>query len=206
MLRIISISIIFLFSALASKAQEVGFSPELLLGHRSLTYQHFVTHRLDNKWSINNVSYFDTEYTNEINDIYFIRNMVSFHFNKHIQVNTSIGAKNPGSFATLTLQHKFSVSSFKFTYAIGSTYQNGFTLEQNLMLNYTPVLSKDIKAYLNLFVIVNTDFEILNRGIQQFRIGIQKENFITGIAVNLDQFTGGVKTLQNCGLFIKCNF
>jgi hypothetical protein len=206
MLRMISVSITLLFSALASNAQGVGFSPELLFGHRSLTYQHFVAHRFDDKWSINNVSYFDTEYTNETNDIYFIRNMVSFHFNKHIQVNAAIGAKNPGSFATLTTQYKFSVSSFKFSYAIGSTYQNGFTLEQNLILNYTPVLSKDIKAYLNLFVIVNTDFEILNRGIQQFRIGIQKENLITGIAVNLDQFTGGVKTLQNYGLFIKCNF
>jgi hypothetical protein len=206
MLRTICVSITLLFTAFTSNAQGVDFSPELLFGHRSLTYQHFIAHRFNDKWSINNVSYFDTEYTNETNDIYFIRNMVSFHFNKHIQVNAAIGAKNPGSFATLTTQYKYSVSCFKFNYAIGSTYQNGFTLEQNLVLNYTPVLTKGIKAYINLFVIVNIDFKILNRGVQQFRIGLKKEKLITGIAVNLDQFNRGVKTLQNYGFFIKCNF
>ena len=206
MLRFISLSITTIFAALVSNAQSVGFSPEMVLGHRSLSYQHFVSYSFSEKWSVNNVSYFDTEYNNETNDIFFIRNMLSYSFNKHFKVNAAIGVKNPGAFATITSQYQYSASSFKINYAIGSTYQNGFTLEQTLILNYTPALSSSIKAYLNLFVVVNTDLKILNRGIQQLRIGLKKEKFITGIAVNLDQFTKAEKILENYGLFIKYNF
>ena len=206
MLRFISLSITTIFAALVSNAQSVGFSPEMVLGHRSLSYQHFVSYSFSEKWSVNNVSYFDTEYNNETNDIFFIRNMLSYSFNKHFKANAAIGVKNPGAFATITSQYQYSASSFKINYAIGSTYQNGFTLEQTLILNYTPALSSSIKAYLNLFVVVNTDLKILNRGIQQLRIGLKKEKFITGIAVNLDQFTKAEKTLNNYGLFIKYNF
>lgn len=206
MLRFISLSITLIFATLASNAQSVGFSPEMVLGHRSLSYQHFVSYSFDEKWSVNNVSFFDTEYNNETNDIFFIRNMLSYNINKHFKANAAIGIKSPGAFATITSQYQYTVSSFKISYAIGSTYQNGFTLEQTLILNYIPTLSKNIKAYLNLFAVVNTDLKILNRGIQQFRVGLKKEKFITGIAVNLDQFTKAEKTLENYGFFIKYNF
>ncbi|OUR90944.1 hypothetical protein A9Q87_13510 [Flavobacteriales bacterium 34_180_T64] len=206
MLRFISLSITLIFAALASKAQNVGFSPEMVLGHRSLSYQHFVSHSFNEKWSVNNVSYFDTEYNNETNVIFFIRNMLSYSFNKHFKVNAAIGVKNPGAFATITSQYQYSASSYKISYAIGSTHQNGFTLEQTLILNYTPALNTSIKAYLNLFVVVNTNLKILNRGIQQLRIGLKKEKFITGIAINLDQFTKAEKTLENYGIFIKKTF
>ena len=132
--------------------------------------------------------------------------MLSYNINKHFKINAAIGVKNPGAFATITSQYQYTASSFKISYAIGNTYQNGFTLEQTLILNYTPTLSKNIKAYLNLFVVVNTDLKILNRGIQQLRIGIKKEKITTGIAINLDQFTKAEKTLENYGVFIKYNF
>lgn len=206
MLRFIGLSITLIFTTLASNAQSVGFSPEMVFGHRSISYQHYVSHNFNEKWSVNNVSLFDTEYNNDANNTFFIRNMLSYNINKHFKVNAAIGVKNPGAFATITSQYQYSASIFKISYAIGSTYQNGFTLEQTLILNYTPPLTKNIKAYLNLFVVVNTDLKILNRGIQQLRIGIKKEKFTTGIAINLDQFTKAEKTLENFGLFIKYNF
>ncbi len=206
MLRFISLPITLIFAALASNAQNVGFSPEMVLGHRSLSYQHFVSHSFDEKWSVNNVSSFDTEYNNETNNIFFIRNTLSYSFNKRFKVNAAIGVKNPGAFATIAYQYQYKVPSFKLSYAIGSSYQKSFTLDQTLIVNYTPSLSKNIKAYVNLFAVVNTNLKILDRGIQQLRIGIKKEKFTTGIAVNLDQFTKAETTLNNYGIFIKTTF
>lgn len=206
MLRFLGLSITLIFTTLVSNAQSVRLYPEIVLGHRSLSYQHFLSYSFDDKWSVNNVSLFDTEYNNEANDIFFIRNMLSYKINKHFKANVAIGIKNPGAFASITSQYQYTISSFKLSYVIGSTYQKGFTLEQTLILNYTPTLSKSIEAYLNLFMVVNTDLKILNRGIQQFRIGLKKEKFIIGLAVNLDQFTKAEKTLENYGFFIKSNF
>jgi hypothetical protein len=206
MLRFISLSITLIFTALASNAQSVSFSPEMVLGHRSLSYQHFVSYSFDEKWSVNNVSSFDTEYNNETNNIFFIRNTLSYSFNKRFKINAAIGIKNPGAFASIASEYNYMVPNFKVSYAIGSIYQNGFTLAQTLILNYAPTLSKSIQGYLNIFLSASTDLKILSRGIQQFRIGIKKGKLMTGIAVNLDQFAKAETTLMNNGFFIKYNF
>lgn len=206
MLRFIYFLFYITFGHLTLTAQSVSFSPEMMLGNRSTTYHHFIGYQINDKWSINNVSLFDTEYSNDKNNIFFIRNMLSYNLNKHLKTNVALGIKNPGAFATLTSQYQYASSNFKLSYALGSTYQNGFTLEQTLLMNYTPSLTKSIQAYVNLFVVVNTNLKELNRGIQQLRIGIKKEQLITGIALNLDQFTKAKKTLENFGVFIKYNF
>ncbi|MCK0107896.1 hypothetical protein MWU58_01190 [Flavobacteriaceae bacterium S0825] len=206
MLRFIYFLFFITFGSLTSNAQSVSFSPEIVIGNRSAVYQHFVGYKFNNSWSINNVSLFDTEYINNKNNMFFIRNMLSYNLNKNFKANAAIGLKNPGAFATLTSQYQYNTPNFKISYAIGSTYQNGFTLEQTLILNYTPKLSKTIQGYINLFAVVNTNLKVLDRGIQQLRIGIKKEKLITGIAANLDQFNKAEKTLENFGVFIKYNF
>lgn len=206
MLRIIYFLIFTTIGSLVLNAQGVNFSPELVIGHRSIGYQHVIGYKFNNQWSINNISLFDTEHTNDKNNIFFIRNMLSYHINKHFIANAAIGIKNPGQFATVSSQYQYNTSNFKISYAIGSTYQKRLTLEQTLILNYTPMLNKTIQGYINLFVVVNTNLKVLDRGIQQLRIGIKKENLITGIAVNLDQFNKAEKTLENFGVFIKYNF
>jgi hypothetical protein len=206
MLRFIYFLFYITFGHLTLTAQSVSFSPEMVLGNRSTGYQHFIGYQINDKWSINNVSLFDTEYSNDKNNIFFIRNMLSYNLNKHLKTNVALGIKNPGAFVTLTSQYQYASSNFKLNYAIGSTYQDGFTLEQTLILNYTPKLSKTIQGYINLFAVVNTNLKVLDRGIQQLRIGIKKEKLITGIAANLDQFNKAEKTLENFGVFIKYNF
>ena len=52
MLRFISLSITLIFVAIASNAQSLSFSPEMVLGHKPLSYQHFVSHSFDEKWSV----------------------------------------------------------------------------------------------------------------------------------------------------------
>ncbi len=206
MLRYIYFLFFTTFGSLPLAAQSISFSQEVVSGNRSMAYQHFVRYSFNNSWSINNVSLFDTEYNDDKNNIFFIRNMLSYNLNKHFKANLALGIKNPGAFATFTTQFEYASTKFKLSYAIGSTYQNGFTLEQTLLMNYTPSLTKNIQAYLNLFLIVNTNLKVLDRGIQQLRIGIKKENLVTGIAVNLDQFTKAEKTLENFGIFFKYNF
>lgn len=206
MLRYIYFLFFITFGSLPLAAQSISFSAEVVAGNRSMSYQHFIEYSFNNSWSINNVTLFDSEYNDNKNYIFFIRNMLSYNFNKHFKANVALGVKNPGSFVTLTYQYQYGSSSFKLSYAIGSTYQNGFTLEQTLLMNYTPILTKNIQAYINLFVVVNTNLKVLDRGIQQLRIGIKKEQFNTGIAINLDQFIKAEKTLENFGLFIKYNF
>jgi hypothetical protein len=206
MLRFIYFLFYITFGHLTLTAQSVSFSPEMVLGNRSTGYQHYIGYQINSKWSINNVSLFDTEYQNDSNNIFFIRNMLSYSHSKHFNANIALGVKNPGAFITLTSQYQYNLPEFKLSYAIGSTYQNGFTLEQTLSINYTTSLSKIIQAYINLFVVVNTDLKTLDRGIQQLRIGLKKEKLITGMAVNIDQFTKADKTLENFGIFIKYNF
>lgn len=206
MLRFIYFLFYIIFGHITLTAQSASFSPEMVIGNRSTAYQHFIGYKINDKWSFNNVSLFDTEYSNDKKNIFFIRNMLAYNLNKHFKANIALGVKNPGAFVTLTSQYQYTVPEFKLSYAVGSTYQNGFTLEQNLSMNYKPTLSKNIQGYINLFAVVNTNLKVLDRGIQQLRLGIKKEKLITGIAVNLDQFTNADKTLENYVIFIKYNF
>jgi len=206
MLRFINLSVYIIFGTLVSNAQSIGFSSEMVIGNRSTTYQHFIEYSINEKWFINNVSLFDTEHVNDKNNIIFIRNMLSYKLNKHFKANAAFGIKNPGAFATLNSQYQYNSTNFKLSYTIGSTYQNGFTLEQTLSMNYTPNLTQKTKAYINLFAVVNTDLKQLDRGIQQLRVGIKKQQLIMGGAFNLDQFTKTEKTLKNFGIFAKYNF
>lgn len=206
MLLFIYFSFFITIGSLTLNAQSISFFPEMVIGNRSAGYQHVAGYKFNDTWSINNVSLFDTEHANDKNNIFFIRNMLSYNLNKHFKANVALGVKNPGAFTTLTSQYQYMSSSFKLSYAIGSTYQYRFTLEQTLILNYTPKLSKTIQGYINLFAVVNTNLKVLDRGIQQLRIGIKNEKLITGIAANLDQFYKAEKTHENFGVFIKYNF
>lgn len=206
MLRLKNFLIFTIIGTSVSVGQNISFTPEIFLGNRAIGYQHFIAYKFNDSWSINNVSLFDTEYINDKNNIFFIRNMLSYYFTPRFKTNLAAGIKNPGKFATISTQYEYATSNFRLSYVIGSTYQSGFTLEQNLRLHYTPRLSKNIQGYINLFVVVNTNLKVLDRGIQQLRVGIKKEKLITGIGANLDQFTKAEKTLENFGAFIKYNF
>ncbi len=206
MSRFIIVLIFKVLITIPLNAQDLLVTSEIVSGNRSVAYQHLIDHTFNKSWSVNNITLFDTEYANDDNTIYFIRNMVSLKLPKSFKINAAFGIKNPGAFVTFTAQYQFRHSTFKMSYAIGSTYQNGLTLEQTLLLNYTPRLSKTMEGYVNLFVVVNTNLKVLDRSLQQLRLGVKQNTLTTGIAVNLDQFTNAVKTLENYGVFIKYNF
>lgn len=195
-----------LFVAKANQGQELFFEPEMLAGHRSLTHLHLVKYNFNNRVSVNNLTLFDTEYSTNSNNIFFIRNTISYNLRNGIIANTAIGVKNPGHFATVSLQYKYSIEQLSVSYSVGTTYQKGFTLEQSLITSYTPKISKNLKAYFNLLAIANINTKEYQRGLQQLRIGLINKSTKYGLGVNLDQFNNATKTLFNIGLFIKHNF
>ncbi len=196
----------FLFSALPCSAQKTTFTPELVTGYRSLMYQHGINHFFSKQLRFNNLVVYDTEYRSDKNNIFFIRNTLSFTITKPLSVQTAIGMKNPGSFATIALQYQYQTGPLRFLYAAGATYQSGLTLEQSLILEYNPLLQTGTHAYFRIQAIANTDFTQYQRGIQQFRAGIEKDARQYGIAVNLDQFNNGARQLENAGIFIRYLF
>jgi hypothetical protein len=194
------------FGLLQIQGQELFFTPEIVLGTRSHSYQHYINYNFDNTWSINNVILFDNEYFDDGNTIFFIRNMLAYTVGKHYKINAGIGIKNPGSFSTINVHYQLAKSNLKLSYSLGTTYQEGFTMEQNISLNYTPKLTKTVNFYLGVFAVMNTDFKIINRGIQQVKVGVKKRDIMFGFASNFDQFNNASKTLENYGIFLKYNF
>lgn len=196
----------FLISSLPGPAQKTTYTPEMVTGYRSLMYQHGINHFFSKKLRFNNLVVYDTEYRSDKNNIFFIRNALSLTLSQPLSLFTAIGIKNPGSFATIALQYQYQTGPLRFLYAAGATYQSGLTLEQSLILEYNPLLQPGTNAYFRLQAIANTDFTQYQRGIQQFRAGIQQETIQYGVAVNLDQFNNGARQLENAGIFIRYLF
>jgi len=186
--------------------QELSFAPDVVFGNRSLTYKHLIKYSINPKLSVDNLTLFDAEYGNDLNNLYFIRNTISYALTKNIRANTAIGIKNPGAFGTMSLSFTTQSHQFSFTYSAGSTYQDGFSFEQSIVANYLPSFGNDHQGYIDLLATGTINASGYARGLQQLKIGIRKKQFTTGLAINLDQFNNARKTLTNTGIFLKYNF
>lgn len=188
------------------QGQELKFSPELLSGHRSLSYAHLVKYSFCENITVDNLTLYDSEYTSDVNNFFFIRNSVSLKLIKGFSMNASIGLKNPGSFVSVLMNYQYSNDHLFLRFSVGSNYHLGFTLEQSLILNYSPEISPKISGYFNLFLLTEHNRREILRGIQQVRIGLKQKMIAYGIGANLDQFSNSTRALFNLGLFIKFNF
>ncbi|WP_306014286.1 MULTISPECIES: hypothetical protein [unclassified Allomuricauda] len=186
--------------------QELRFNPDVVLGNRSITYKHLVKYSVNQKLTVDNLTLFDTEYNTDENNLFFIRNTISYSVFKNVSANAAIGIKNPGAFGTVSMSYLFRSPNFLGVYTMGVTYQKGGSLEQSLVMSYTPFLWKGHRGYLNLLATANLNSNEYTRGLQQVKVGIQKKLLTTGIAVNLDQFNNAKRTLTNFGIFFKYNF
>ncbi|MDC6363173.1 MULTISPECIES: hypothetical protein [Flavobacteriaceae] len=204
-LRIIIVCLVFQWGSSLS-GQDLSYAPDMVFGHRSITYKHSLNYKLSPQLRLNNLILFDTEYNNDENNIYFIRNTASLWLAKGLSANLAFGVKNPGSFGTFSLGVQTNSSNFSLGYTAGSTYQNGFSFEQALLLNYTPNLIWNIRGYVNLLATANIGRKGYIRGLQQLRIGMTNQGLNFGLAVNLDQFSNAQKTLENIGVFMNYKF
>ena len=187
-------------------AQKISYTPDLVLGNRSYTYMHNVNYQLNERLKLNNLTLFDTEYTKDKENIFFIRNTLSYHLTKRLSANAAFGMKNPGAFFSPYLQYKIIRPSYYLSYSIGTTYQKGFSLEQSVSFEYTPNLTENFKGYFSVLAIGNLDNSGYPRGLQFIRLGVKQDKMMYGLASNFDQFNNGKKTLENIGAFVKYNF
>lgn len=187
-------------------AQKLSYTPDLVLGHRSYTYMHNVNYQINERLKLNNLTLFDTEYTKDQDNIFFIRNTLAYSFTKKISLNGAFGVKNPGAFFSLYAQYRMVQPSYSFSYSIGATYQKGFSLEQSISFEYTPQLRENLKGYFSVLAIGNLDNTGYPRGLQFIRLGVKQDKMMYGIASNFDQFNNSNKTLENIGAFVKYNF
>ncbi|MBL3547880.1 MULTISPECIES: hypothetical protein [Chryseobacterium] len=187
-------------------AQKLSYTPDLVLGHRSYTYMHNVNYQINERLKLNNLTLFDTEYTRDQDNIFFIRNTLAYSFTKKISLNGAFGVKNPGAFFSLYAQYRMVQPSYSFSYSIGATYQKGFSLEQSVSFEYTPQLRENLKGYFSVLAIGNLDNTGYPRGLQFIRLGVKQDKMMYGIASNFDQFNNSKKTLENIGAFVKYNF
>ncbi len=202
--NILTVCCLALFSGL--RAQPLSYGPDVVGGHRSFTYLHNINYHFTDKLKVNNLTLFDTEYREDKNNIFFVRNTLSYNLTRQITLNGALGVKNPGSFLTVSAQYRKVTPTGSFGYSIGTTYQKGFTLEQALSFEYAPYLFRRIHAYISLLAIANITLEEYQRGLQFVRLGVKEKLVSYGLAINLDQFDNSRKTLENAGIFIKRSF
>lgn len=188
--------------------QKVGYAynPELLVGNRSLAYQHIANYKISDKLSLNNISLIDIDHQSKLNNIYFFRNALSYKLHPKFSLNASYGLKNPGAFSTFFIAYHLSKRDFKLNYAIGFTEQLGTSLEHSLSLEHQTKITTSYQLNTRMQVMVNHNRDHYLRGFQQFRIGLSNANYTMGIAANFDQFNDNKKMIENVGLFVKVNF
>ncbi|WP_010252619.1 hypothetical protein [Myroides injenensis] len=187
-------------------AQSVSYVPEVMAGHRSYFYTHTIQYQINQRLKLQNLTLFDSEYKEDNHNIFFIRNTLAYQLNKSFVANIGFGVKNPGKFFTTSLQYQIVKKDFVFMYGIGATYQAGWTLEQSLLLEYTPRLTKDYQALFRISAVGNMDKHEYTRGFQHIRLGLKNANIAYGIGVNLEQFNNSWHHLENVGAFFKVNF
>lgn len=185
---------------------QAGYSPELVGGHRSVTYMHQAAFPVGDRGRLSNMVLVDKDYGKDKNNIFFVRTAFSLHLLPEVAVHIMAGLKNPGSFATILSQYKLSRPRYALSYAIGATYQGGLTLEQSLFAECSPVLSTKRSGYISASATANITSKKYQRGIQFIRLGIKEKTIIYGVALNFDQFDNGAKTLENAGIFIRHQF
>ncbi len=84
---------------------------------------------------------------------------------------------------------------------------NGYKqYSQFALLEYRPKINENYKGYFKMQFLVTTDFHNYDRGYQQFRLGLQRENIQFGLATNFDQFNSNAITTNNFGVFIRTLF
>lgn len=190
-------------SANQSYGQGVLFQPEVLVGNRSAMFQHHLDIPVKRNISFSNYLLIDSEYNRDENQIYFVRNMLSFKNSEKWRSNIAFGVKNPGIFSTVSWTYKRLDSEKVLIYTVGVTLQKTLSLEQSLVIKRNLIEFENYIYQFQLLVVANFDFNGYSRGLQQFRFALQNENFEFGVGINLDQFNNSTTVLENYGVFIK---
>lgn len=197
------IVLIFMLLSKLMFSQMLNYSPEIVIGHRSYTYQHMINLPLGEKLSLSNLTYFDSEYKNNSNNLYIIRNNLSYDIAKNIKLNAMVGIKNPGTFSVLALQYSVKGKNLTYVTYAGWHYQKGSALEYFTLLQYDTPITQDYILTIKGQNTFDINHQGIFRGVQQLRIGLSKGSIGFGIAGGFDQWKKGDPTLYNLGIYFR---
>lgn len=191
----------FVLINLGVYAQQNSISNEVLLGNKGMTYQGFVQFSTHEKIRFTHNYFLDKPYSNQQQNLYFLRSNLEYSLRANVQLLLSVGVKNPGVFYSSTLQLKQLGNRSSTFFLLGATLINRPVLEITFIHNYTVAQWKESKLIFRLFGTFSIDKDGFTRGIQQMRIGMQQNHFRWGVGLNMDQFAKLSMPRFNHGVF-----
>ncbi|RIJ47435.1 hypothetical protein D1614_15105 [Maribellus luteus] len=202
---LIGFTILQSISASAGGESQLQFSQENFVGNRSNNYQHIIGAKISEKLWFSSFAYLDSDYSTKEN-LYNIRNTISYDLVKSWSSILAFGFKNPGLYTTGSLQLGKKYNAFSYLLQTGATYQKSWTSESFATALYAPKITNNLTAFFKATLSLNMNSKGITRALQQFRAGIKNKQLVYGWASNFDQFNYNKKTLTNHGLFLRINY
>ncbi|NMH87242.1 hypothetical protein [Flavivirga algicola] len=188
-------------------AQQPPLPVEIFGGHRALSYQHVINKKIfEKRFGFFNITTFDAEYKEDPRNVYLISSMFSYNIGKGFSAGLGGEIQRPGAFVYVGAQYAYTTQQLLFV-LFPSMNLNGYKqYSQFALLEYRPKLNENYRGYFKMQFLVTTDFHNYDRGYQQFRLGLQRENIQFGLATNFDQFNSNAITTNNFGFFVRTLF
>lgn len=184
--------------------QQAPIPVELFIGHRALSYQHVLSRNiLKEKFNFFNVSAIDAEYGENPKNEFVISSLISYNIGKGFSVGLGGEIQPPGASLIVGAQYAYASKQFLLVIFPSVNLNGPTTYSQFSLLEYRPRINKNLSGYFRTQLVVSTNFEIYDRGYQQFRLGVQLKDLQFGLAANFDQFNSNERTTSNYGLFTR---
>ncbi len=188
-------------------AQNPPVPVEIFGGHRALSYQHVINKTVfKERFNFFNITSFDAEYKEDPRNVYLISSMFSYNIGKGFSAGVGGEIQRPGAFVYVGGQYAYATDQLLLVLFPSVNLNGHRQYSQFAMLEYRPKINENYKAYIKMQFLVTTDFDNYDRGYQQFRLGLQRENIQFGLAANFDQFNSNAITTNNFGVFIRTLF
>ncbi len=188
-------------------AQNPPIPVEIFAGNRALSYQHVINKNVfEGRFNFFNITSFDAEYKEEPRNVYLISSMLSYNIGKGFSAGLGGEIQRPGAFVFVGAQYAYATDQLLFV-LFPSVNLNGYMqYSQFALLEYRPKINENYRGYFKIQLLVTTDFDNYDRGYQQLRLGLQRQNIQFGLAANFDQFNSNAITTNNFGVFVRALF
>lgn len=184
--------------------EEAPIPVELFIGQRALYYQHVLSKNIfKEKFNFFNVSAIDAEYGKKPNNQFVISSLISYNMGKGFSAGFGGEIQPPGASITAGIQYVYASKEFLLVLFPSVNLNGPIKYSQFSLLEYRPKINKNLSGYFRTQLLISADFEVYDRGYQQFRLGLQIRDIQFGLAVNFDQFNSNERTTSNYGVFIR---
>jgi hypothetical protein len=187
---------------------------ELSVGNRNFLYQHTIKWKLekDSRFGFMHIAnvqtWYDMHKAKAGNaDEVMNQGYISFELLKSVSVLGGFFYTDvTGIRSTAALQFVKKKSDWIFMLTPRVDIMKRGSREIFTLFEYRPELTRKLKLYTRLQVMLNHGPSHFNRGYQRLRIGIDLNKLQFGFAQNLDQFGADLSMRSNTGVFLRKEF